>query len=135
MKKRGVIVSSGIALLAILGLGMVFVANASPYVTIPQLSESQGKEVHVSGTMDHASLRQNLSKGEATFKITDQGHDLNVLYRGKPQPNLANATTVVVIGKMEGDQFVAHDMLLKCPSKYESTKSPLGTKDSSGYGS
>lgn len=135
MKKRGVIVSSGIALLAVLGLGMVFVANASPYVTIPQLSESQGKVVHVSGTMDHASLRQNLSKGEATFKITDQGHDLNVLYRGKPQPNLANATTVVVIGKMEGDQFVAHDMLLKCPSKYESTKSPLGTKDSSGYGS
>lgn len=114
---------------------MVFVANASPYVTIPQLPDSQGKTVHVSGTMDHASLKQNLSKGEARFRITDQGHDLKVLYRGKPQPNLANATTVVVIGKMEGDQFVAHDMLLKCPSKYESTKSPLGTKDSSGYGS
>lgn len=98
-------------------------------MTIPEVRKASSGNVHVSGTIDHASLRQNLAKGEATFKISDQGHVLDVLYKGKPQPNLGNATTVVVIGKMEGEKFVAHDMLLKCPSKYESTKDP------SGYGS
>lgn len=121
--------SSAIAVVAVLGLGSVFLANASPYVTIPEVRKASSGTVHVSGTIDHASLRQNLAKGEATFKISDQGHVLDVLYKGKPQPNLGNATTIVVIGKMEGEKFVAHDMLLKCPSKYESTKDP------SGYGS
>lgn len=126
MKQRGAIVSSLIAVVAVGGLGSVFLANASPYMTISEVRGSTGNNIHVSGTIDHSTVQQNLAKREATFTISDAGQKLNVLYQGKPQPNLANATTVVVIGKMDGDKFVAHDMMLKCPSKYESTKEPSG---------
>ncbi|MCC7434870.1 MAG: cytochrome c maturation protein CcmE [Methanoregulaceae archaeon] len=127
MKQRGAIVSSLIALIAVGGLGSVFLANASPYMTITEVRDASGNNIHVSGTIDHSTVHQNLAKRQATFTISDAGEKLQVLYKGKPQPNLANATTVVVIGKMEGNQFVAHDMMLKCPSKYESTKEVSGS--------
>lgn len=125
--QRGAIVSSVIAVAAVTGLGMVFLANASPYMTIAQVKEQPGRPAHVSGTIDHATIQQNLAKRQATFQISDEGGTLDVLYQGKPQPNLATATTVVVIGQMEEGRFVASDMLLKCPSKYESTKDPSGS--------
>lgn len=109
-----------------IGLGSVFLANASPYLTIYEATQSTASNIHVSGDLDHKSLHQNLAKRQATFTIVDGDKRLKVLYRGTPQPSLQNATQVVVIGKMEGDQFVAHDMLLKCPSKYESTKDGRG---------
>lgn len=127
MKQRGALVSSVIAVAAVLGLGSVFLANASPYMTIAEVQSQSGRTVHVSGTIQHDTIQQNLAKREATFKITDEGGTLDVLYKGKPQPNLATATTVVVIGQMEDGRFVANDMLLKCPSKYESTKDPSGS--------
>lgn len=96
-------------------------------MTIAEVQGQSGRTVHVSGTIQHDTIQQNLAKREATFKITDEGGTLDVLYKGKPQPNLATATTVVVIGQMEDGRFVANDMLLKCPSKYESTKEPSGS--------
>ena len=126
MRQRGAVVSGVLAVLAAGGLAAVFVANASPYLTISEVATAEGAGLHVAGDLDKSTLRQNLSKRESTFTIRDQGQSLKVVYRGKPQPNIANATKVVVIGKMEAGQFVASDMLLKCPSKYESTSEAGG---------
>lgn len=128
MVQRGFIVSCVVGVAALVGLGAVFVSNASPYATIAEAKQTTGTTMHVAGEMKKDSLRQDLARREATFTITENGQTLDVLYRGKPQPNLSMATKVVVIGKMEGQQFVAEDMLLKCPSKYESEKGAGGTR-------
>lgn len=41
-----------------------------------------------------------------------------VLLAAKPQ-DFELSEQIVVTGKMEGDQFIATDMLMKCPSKYK----------------
>ncbi|MBC8043198.1 MAG: cytochrome c maturation protein CcmE [Rhizobacter sp.] len=52
----------------------------------------------------------------------DKGEEVRVLYRnGKPN-NFEQATSVVVQGTLEGDTFYAKDILVKCPSKYQSEK-------------
>ena len=128
MVQRGVVISGLVAVLAVVGLASVFVMNASPYMTITEAKASTGDSLHVAGDFMKASLKQDLARREAYFVIDDGKDTLEVVYRGKPQPNLASATKVVVIGKMDNQRFVADDMLLKCPSKYESEKGARGTQ-------
>src|SRR5690606_18179876 len=41
-----------------------------------------------------------------------------VLLRAKPQ-DIEMSESIVITGKMQNDEFVANDILLKCPSKYK----------------
>jgi cytochrome c-type biogenesis protein CcmE len=50
----------------------------------------------------------------------EKGNVVKVKYgNGKPN-NFEQATSVVVQGKFENGEFIAKDMLVKCPSKYQS---------------
>lgn len=55
-----------------------------------------------------------------TFYMTDKdGNEMQVKnYGAKPQ-DFELSESVVITGKMEGDVFLASDILLKCPSKYK----------------
>ena len=109
------------------GLVGVFVMNASPYNTIDEALASKAENIHVVGEVQKESLHQDLAKNEAFFVLVDGPKSMEVVYHGKPQPNLSTASKVVVIGHTEKGKFLANDMLLKCPSKYESTKDGRGT--------
>ncbi|HKY61724.1 MAG TPA: cytochrome c maturation protein CcmE, partial [Gemmatimonadota bacterium] len=49
----------------------------------------------------------------------DHGETLPVVYHGVKPANFEQATSVVAIGTYKGDQFVADQLLVKCPSKYQ----------------
>lgn len=117
--KTGVVVSSLLAAAAGVGLTTVFVNNASPYVTIRELDGSAQK-VHVVGKIVPNTLKQNTLAREVRFEIKDDTGAMPVRYTGPPQSNLASATQVVVIGSRKDGVFEAKQMLVKCPSKYES---------------
>ncbi len=55
-----------------------------------------------------------------------------VLKAAKPQ-DFERSEQIVITGKMQGDEFVASDLLMKCPSKYKDEeiyiKSKEGEKD------
>ena len=121
--KMGVLVSGIAAVAAGLGLTMVFVNNASPYVTIGEVA-NKGDNVHVVGKIVPASLKQDNLAGEVSFSLKDDTGIMPVKYIGPPQSNLASATQVVVIGSKKADHFEAEKMLVKCPSKYESDTKP-----------
>lgn len=117
--KTGVIVSTVLALAAGIGLTTVFVSNASPYVTIKEL-DGHDQKVHVVGKIVPNTLKQNTLQREVRFELTDDTGAMPVRYVGPPQSNLASATQVVVIGQRKDGVFEANQMLVKCPSKYES---------------
>ncbi len=117
--KSGVIISSVLAVAAGVGLMSVFVSNASPYVTIHE-AEGHDQKVHVVGKIVPNTLQQNTLAREVNFQLKDDSGEMAVKYVGPPQSNLSSATQVVVIGTKKGDTFVADQMLVKCPSKYES---------------
>lgn len=119
--KVGVLISAGVALLAAGGLTTVFIQNASPYSTIadaPKYGASNG--VHVAGKLVPDSIEQDPMKRQIRFKLEDGTGTMNVVYTGSPVSNLATATQIVVIGSYKDGTFTARDMLVKCPSKYES---------------
>ena len=61
-------------------------------------------------------------KGEFTFKLQDStGKVVQVIYP-KPKPaNFEKAISIVAIGHYDASKgaFIADDMLVKCPSKYQ----------------
>lgn len=121
--KTGVIVSATVAILAGIGLTTVFVNNASPYVTIKEV-DNLNQKVHVVGKIVPNTLTQNSLAREVSFRIQDDSGEMPVKYVGPPQSNLASATQVVVIGQRKDGVFEANQMLVKCPSKYESDVKP-----------
>jgi cytochrome c-type biogenesis protein CcmE len=123
----GALISTGLAVAAVVGLGVVFVNNASPYVTIDKLA-TQGQGVHVVGQIVPKTLQQDTMAGKVNFKLSDPTGELKVAYSGPPLSDLSRATQVVVIGSMVDDTFQAKQMLVKCPSKYESEKGAKGAQ-------
>lgn len=106
------------------GLGLAvfaFLGNASPYVTVREAQASKREGVHLAGDIVPGTLSTDRASMQVRFQLKDENGDTTwVLYKGLPPANMGDATKVVAIGKVEGDDFVCKKMLLKCPSKYES---------------
>jgi cytochrome c-type biogenesis protein CcmE len=90
------------------------------YGTFARAAET-GRMVQVKGvwvkdqpvTMDHSMF---------TFYMRDDSNRImQVKYDGGKPNNFEVSREVVCKGKLEGDHFVAKDILTKCPSKYEGT--------------
>ncbi len=54
------------------------------------------------------------------YMVDNFGKEIKVVYKGSIPNNFESCTSVVVTGKYKDGQFVATDILTKCPSKYES---------------
>jgi cytochrome c-type biogenesis protein CcmE len=120
MSKSGALLSVFIALACMVGLGAIFVSNASPYATVAQAKESSASDLHVAGKIIKGTEVPNPLKGELRFTLRDDaGGELPVIYTGPPPANLATAEMVVVKGGMKEQAFHARDILVKCPTRYE----------------
>ncbi|MBS1714573.1 MAG: cytochrome c maturation protein CcmE [Armatimonadetes bacterium] len=117
--KIGAIVAVGLAVAGTAALTAAFVNNSSPYVTIKE-SQDRGATVHVAGQIVPKTLKRNIMAQEVRFDLKDESGSMPVVYTGPPQSNLETATQVVVIGTHKDGVFHAKQMLVKCPSKYES---------------
>lgn len=120
--KMGAVIATLLAVGGLSAMVFAFLTNASPYVTIAEAKTAQGSNLHVSGDLDKASLVSRPRDGEVHFKLTDEkGDQVNVVYHGAQPANMGEATKVVAVGGMKGSEFHATKLLIKCPSKYEST--------------
>lgn len=96
--------------------------DVSTYATFAQ-AESTGERVKIGGQLakDKAiSYNPDINPNETIFYMTDNDDVLRrvVLNMAKPQ-DFELSEQVVVTGSMEGEYFVATDILVKCPSKYK----------------
>ena len=98
--------------------GISFQSTLTPYVSIAEAKES-GKTVQVKGErLDNGKF--DTEKNLFTFEIKDEnGETLKVVYDGAKPGNFDQASHVVCVGKYSGGVFVAKDLLIKCPSKYQ----------------
>lgn len=128
MKKSHII---GIVVIAIAVFVIISTAgDASTYVNFDEakaLSESgQNNKVHVVGQLkkdvngEIIGVEPSEDKLTVTFLMVDNEQKTNKVFYNKPMPpDLKQSEQVVVIGKYKEDIFYAHQILLKCPSKYE----------------
>lgn len=123
MEHKGAVISAFTGLLAVGVLTGVFLKNASPYVTVAQAKAAGGEGLHVAGEIVQQSLLPDMAHHQIRFTLRDdKGEVLPVVYTGGPVSNLGNATKVVAIGGMKGGALYSEQLLVKCPSKYEGSK-------------
>ena len=128
MKKSHII---GLVVIAIcVAIVMVTAGDASSYVTFREAQEmataGQDKMIHVVGQLkkdargEIVGLNPAPDKLSVSFIMVDQeGKEQQVFYNEPMPSDLVRSEQTVVIGSYHDDMFVADQILLKCPSKYQ----------------
>lgn len=116
--------------LHMIGIGIIVLAvvlgyfglqsSVRPYTTSVQEAVASGRGVQLAGYL--GSFGEYDAEGNFTFDLQDNtGKMVKVVY-AKPKPaNFEQAISIVAIGHYDTGRnvFVAEDMLVKCPSKYQ----------------
>lgn len=124
MKKSHIL---GIIIIAIaIGAILTTLNSTSTYANFREAAQSPDNEFHVVGKWDSGMGSDYDPKVDAnlfTFYMKDnEGAEKKVLlHKAKPQ-DFERSEQIVLIGKVEGDEFHASDILMKCPSKYNDGK-------------
>ncbi len=124
MKKVHII---GIIIIAVaIGAILTTLNNTSTYANFSEAAAEPGNEFHVVGkyNKDKGNVYDpQLNANQFSFYMVDnKGLEKKViLNKNKPQ-DFERSEQIVLIGKMEGEEFVASDILMKCPSKYNDGK-------------
>ncbi|MBN9502514.1 MAG: hypothetical protein BGO01_13945 [Armatimonadetes bacterium 55-13] len=122
-KRFGAVITGLLVAAAILGVSVAFIANASPYVTVSEARKSGATNVHLKGILEKDSIKNDFKSKSMSFKIKDaNGDEMTIVYTGPPPQDITQATDIVAIGTVKGEEFHSDKLLIKCPSKYEGTK-------------
>jgi cytochrome c-type biogenesis protein CcmE len=94
--------------------------DASTYVTFAQADKDPGQTYTVIGTLDTARpMHYDARNNRFTFYAVDKTGDTREVtyYQPKPQ-DFERAEEVTMKGQSLNGEFVAREILMKCPSKY-----------------
>ena len=96
-----------------------FKKSVTPYISFEEARRSQGL-VQVNGMLADKQYVLKQDEQYLSFRLRDsKGQVLPVEYRGVVPGNFDQATSIVAIGRYQGSTFVAEQLLVKCPSKYQ----------------
>lgn len=129
MKKSHII---AIVLIAVaIGAILSTMADSSTYASFRIAEEHPSKTYHVVGKLNKIMPQEYNPQKDADifsfFLIDNEGKEKQViLHRAKPQ-DFEKSEQIVVIGKMDEDKFIASDVLMKCPSKYNNPREDMKT--------
>lgn len=122
MKRTTLFAAAGIILFAALGFWS-FRKTLTPYVPFEQAMRSPAV-VQVAGTL--VENTSDYTETDRTLRFTLREKDgtaiMPVAYNGVKPSNFEEATSIVAIGSWDGHAFQARQLLVKCPSKYQGTK-------------
>lgn len=94
--------------------------SLTPYVSIAE-AKAKGTRVQIKGENLAGSAVYDLESKVFRFQIKDDvGEILPVVYRGVKPSNFEQAKDVVVRGHYKSGAFEAEEILVKCPTKYQS---------------
>ena len=118
MKTRYLIGIPIIVIFVIFG-ALSFRKTLTPYVSFEEAKES-GATVQVIGEVVFSQVNYDTESHRLFFPIVDErGSSMPVEYGGTKPGNFDQADQVVVIGRYQDGVFLADQLLVKCPSKYQ----------------
>ena len=99
------------------------VNDSSSYADFDEAFENPQKEYHVVGELvrsEEIAYNPEINPNITKFTMVDKKGERRkvILNKSKPQ-DFERSESVVLIGKANGDEFHATEMLMKCPSKYK----------------
>jgi cytochrome c-type biogenesis protein CcmE len=127
MKKSHII---AIVLIAIAIAAIVStLADSSTYASFQTATGNPASTYHVVGKLNKTKPQVYEPAKDADlfsfYLIDNEGTERQVLlHKAKPQ-DFEKSEQIVVVGKMNSEQFVASDVLMKCPSKYNNPRDDM----------
>jgi cytochrome c-type biogenesis protein CcmE len=110
----------GIILIAIVYGAFGFKDAFRSYTTSVVEAQESGKQVQLAGFL--GSTGEYDVEGRWTFMLQDEtGQQIKIISDDPRPANFEQATSIVAIGQFDQAEgaFVADDLLVKCPSKYQ----------------
>lgn len=114
----------GIAIIVVFVIfgSLSFRKTLTPYVSFAEARRA-GTTVQVIGKIVYSGVKYEIDTHQLQFPISDENQDkMMVVYSGAKPANFEQATQLVVIGRYQNGVFVADQLLVKCPSKYQGTQ-------------
>ena len=107
--------------------------DSGTYSDFGEASQKPGKELHIIGKLNRLKPivydAQKNANQFSFYMIDEKGIEKMVVYNNAKPQDFEKSEKVVIIGAMQGENFVATSLLLKCPSKYNHKKtSKFGDK-------
>lgn len=117
----GAVLIAGFAVLIVMDLQ----SAATPYVTsVREARKMQDRPIQFMGDIIKSTAKYDDATDELSFQLRDrEGDTIAIRFKGVKPANFDSADKAVVVGNYRGDEFIADDLRLKCPSKYEGSKS------------
>lgn len=115
----------GIILVAIIYGAFGFQDAFRSYTTSISEAIESGRSVQLAGFL--GSMGEYDAEGRWTFLLEDENSEtVMVIYNGARPANFDHATSIVAIGHYDpaSGAFIAEDLLVKCPSKYQEETNP-----------
>jgi cytochrome c-type biogenesis protein CcmE len=112
-----------LVLIAVAGGVMIStLSDAGTYDVFNAAYKNPGKEYHVIGSYVHENGQEynpEINPNLFSFHMKDTLGTVSkvILHKEKPA-DFERAERIVIIGKAEGNEFHAREVLMKCPSKY-----------------
>ncbi|MEO1437972.1 MAG: cytochrome c maturation protein CcmE [Bacteroidota bacterium] len=80
------------------------------------------------------SYEPEVDPNKFTFSAKDKKDlEVDIVYLGAKPQDFERSEEIVLTGSYKGDQFIATDMLMKCPSKYTEEEIQLKEAEKDGY--
>jgi cytochrome c-type biogenesis protein CcmE len=121
MKKTHIIALLLVAIM--IGVLVALLGDFSRYETFESNYAKKGKEINVVGVLNkEKGIEYEPTKNPNLFSmyvLDAEGVEKKVIVKKAKPRDIERSEKIVVIGKMNGDVFVADDILMKCPSKYQ----------------
>ena len=122
---------SYIWLLAVIAVAVAIITStttdASKYVDFKEAFKDSESEYHVVGQLPKLGVSvqgmtydPRVDPNYFSFHLKDQNGDMREVIYLHPKPaDFERSEKVVIVGRADGDRFLASKILLKCPSKYQ----------------
>lgn len=123
MNRKGLYMVGGALLLGFAAFSLSsFTKSVTPYVPFAEAREAT-RLVQVAGGLEKASSRYNDEAHTLHFTLIEPATKatIPVRYAGLKPANFEDAISIVAIGHYDraDQEFVANQLLVKCPSKYQ----------------
>lgn len=119
--KKSYIIGAIVVVAAMIMAMYSFKSTLTSYVTVSEAKASK-RPVQVAGVVVTGTDRYDLESNNLLFTLREDGGDeMKVEYDGPRPSNFDEVNKVVAIGKYQPKEqvFVARELLVKCPTKYE----------------
>ena len=98
------------------------VSDSSTYETFATAASLEGRQFHIVGEYVEEMETYYDAQQDAnyfSFHLRDrEGEVKKVVFLGTKPQDFERAEQIVLTGKMAGEEFLASQILMKCPSKY-----------------